>query len=268
MPDDRFLHRRAGHSQRVNLLTDLEYRVWTQYMLSADDFGVMRGTHHPIQNDNDHLANRPAKMVQRCIDALVKCGLIRRFEHQGKPYVFQPDWQDWQKVSYPRTTTQPMPPQGECSPATRELFLLHPGGAKRKRGEPSGNVPGTLQEDSPLMRAGAPAKRLTANGSGERQTAYGRPAPLHDTSHKKHALCGRVCLPAQLYSEFVTRRNHDNAEQEIETWALAVLTEWGDGAFRTVEPGDPWEFWKARYKEQWPAPANAKADPRRPSWAV
>lgn len=167
MPDDRFLHRRAGHSQRVNMLTDLEYRVWTQYVLSADDFGVMRGTHHPIQNDNDHLSNRPARAVKRCIDALVHCGLIRAFDHQGKPYVFQHDWQDWQKVTYPRPTTLPSPPASElarCTEATQELFGLHPGGAGRKRRELSENIPETFSEDLSLMRASAPAKRLTANG--------------------------------------------------------------------------------------------------------
>src|SRR3990167_4672214 len=136
MPDDRFLHPRAGHSQKVNLLTDLEYRVWTQYMLSADDFGVMPGTHLPLQDDNDHLAGRPAKTIQRCLEALVTCGLIRRFEHQGKPYVYQHDWQTWQKVSYPRTTTQPAPDAGaivNCDGPTQQLFMLHPGGSGRIR---------------------------------------------------------------------------------------------------------------------------------------
>ena len=185
MPDDRFIHRRAGHSQKVNSLTDLEHRVWIQYLLSADDFGVMRGTHHPLQNDNDHLANRPAKAIQRCLAALVTSGLIQRFEHQGKPYVYQHDWQTWQKVSYPRTTTQPCPPLealSDCDAATQELFRLHPGGAGKRRTERpvntygpfqehSENVPEIVPEDSPLTRASAPAKRLTANGT--RLTANG-----------------------------------------------------------------------------------------------
>lgn len=141
-------------------------------MLSADDFGVMRGTHHPIQNDNDHLAGRPAKTIQRCLDALVSCGLLDRFEHQGKCFVFQPDWQSWQKVSYPRTTTHPCPPISGCDVATQRLFTVHPGGAGRKRSEnipetvpePSVNIPIVVPESSPLMRGRAPAKRLTANG--------------------------------------------------------------------------------------------------------
>lgn len=177
MPDDRFLHRRAGHSEKVNLLTDLEYRVWTQFILSADDFGVMRGGHRQIQADNDHLANRPAKVIQRCLDALTKDGgLLRTFTHQGKPYVYQHDWQRWQKVSYPRTTNLPAPPADaleRCDDLTQKLFALHPGGAGRTRKEHSQNIPETFSEDSALTRASAPAERLTANGTRPMAEANG-----------------------------------------------------------------------------------------------
>lgn len=183
MPDDRFLHRRAGHSCKVNLLTDLEYRVWTQYLLTADDFGIMRASAVTLQADNDHLAGRPPKMVQRCIEALIKAGLVREFEHQGRRYLYQPDWQSWQKVEYPRATTEPAPPPDAiagCDEPTRELFGKHPGGSGRKRRERSPNVPQTIPEESPTTRAGAPAKRLTAtaNGYGERQTADGDSPPI------------------------------------------------------------------------------------------
>jgi hypothetical protein len=178
VPDDRFLHKRAGHSEKVNLLTDLEYRVWTQYLLSADDFGVMRCSPVTLQADNDHLANRPVKVLARCLEALVKPGgLLQTFDHQNRRYLYQRDWQAWQKVEYPRTTNNPKPPAdalSACDDATQKLFVMHPGGGGRKRRE-SANVPQafsecspndsqTVSECSPPMRAGAPAKRLTANG--------------------------------------------------------------------------------------------------------
>jgi len=184
MPDDRFIHRKSGHGRRSNLLTDLEFRVWVQYMLSADDFGVMRDSHHQLQADNDHLAHRPAKVIQRCLDALVKCDLVRRFEHQGKSYIYQWDWQTWQKVAYPRGTNLPKPPDeaiAGCDELTQQLFAVHPGGAGRRRTERSENVPETFSEDSPLMRAGARAKRLTANGERLTAKANGPESPGRET---------------------------------------------------------------------------------------
>lgn len=172
MPADRLLHPRAGRSHKVNLLTDLEYRVWTQYLLSADDFGVMHATSHALQNDNLHLAHRPAKVVTRCLEALIKSGLVRRFEHQGQPYVFQHDWQKWQKVEYPRATINPCPSGADldvCDPATRDLFEKHPGGQRKVT--KAKDVPSDSERASrihpegiPPTRAGAPAERLTANG--------------------------------------------------------------------------------------------------------
>lgn len=166
------------------MLTDLEFRVWAQYLLSADDFGVMHATAVKLQSDNLHLANRPAKVVARCLEALVTSGLIRRFEHQGQSFVFQRDWQAWQKVEYPRATDNPKPPTDAlavCDDATRALFAKHPGGqrmgrrradndpndlarASQTRSEHLARASRTHSEDIPTTRAGAPAERLTANG--------------------------------------------------------------------------------------------------------
>lgn len=92
------------------------------------------------------------------------------------------------------------------------------------------------------------------SGGGAATPPRPRPlAPIHDASHKKHAVCGRVCLHASLFNDFVRRRNHDNADEEIRQWADGVVDEWTTGTFATIEPGDPFDFWKARYAERWPA---------------
>jgi hypothetical protein len=81
----------------------------------------------------------------------------------------------------------------------------------------------------------------------------GARAPLHDTSHVKHAFCGRVCMPKPLFDEFVRRRNTLNADSEIIDWALVIDKDWSvGGRFADTEPGDPYAFWKARYAEKWP----------------
>lgn len=93
-------------------------------------------------------------------------------------------------------------------------------------------------------------------------------APLH-VSHRNHAHCGRVCLPAPLFNEFMRRRNHDDAWNELSTWASDVEREWGpDGPKANEEPGDAWAFWKARYEEKWPSKAAGRPATRLPAWAV
>jgi hypothetical protein len=132
MPDDRMIHRRLGHSEKVSQLTDFEFRVWVQYLLSADDFGVMRHGGANLQADNDALGAKTTKQVRRAVEELIKAGLLSAFDHQGRAYCYQPDWQDWQKVDYPRTTLHPQPPSDQLSAKTRELFAKHPGGWGRK----------------------------------------------------------------------------------------------------------------------------------------
>lgn len=189
MPTDRLLHPRAGKSRKVTMLTDLEFRVWVQYILSADDFGVMHATPVELQSKNLHLACRRVKEIQRCIDALVTTGLVRVFLHQGQPYLCQHDWQDWQRVTWPSKTINPCPPSevlATFTTWTQLLFTVHPGAQKapKKPDESTtGATPAVLQstaEVPPILisgtsapRAGAPAKRLTANANGLGLTAQG-----------------------------------------------------------------------------------------------
>lgn len=174
MPADRLLHPRCGKSLKVSMLTDLEYRVWTQYLLSADDFGVMPMSTTKLKADNHHLERRPVKQLQRCLEALVACGLIAKFEHQGRAFVYQCDWQDWQKVTWPSRTDNPHPSDSAPMSAwTRLLFSVHPG-AKKAPKKPDDSSSDVLQSTDEVLspsRARERAERLTANE--ERPTANG-----------------------------------------------------------------------------------------------
>ncbi len=130
MPADRLLHARLGHSAKVSSLSDLEYRVWTTYVLGADDFGVMRADAVAFQAAHDALSRRPARAIGTCIERLVRVGLVAAFEHQRARYLYQADWQDFQRVRYPLRTMHPLPPSAAVSAKTRHLWSVHPGGVK------------------------------------------------------------------------------------------------------------------------------------------
>src|SRR4051794_12258086 len=119
MPDDRLFHKRAGHSEKVNSLTDFEELVWRCYIMSADDFGVMRFSAITLQADSDRMASKPAKAIQRALERIEAVGLVETFQHQGRSYAFQRDWQDWQRVEYPRSTVNPAPPINRLTDTTQ-----------------------------------------------------------------------------------------------------------------------------------------------------
>jgi hypothetical protein len=170
MPDERFFHKRLGHSEKVCSLTDLEFRVWAQYELSADDYGLMLFTAAKIQADNIALARRPAKQVMRGLEAVAAVGLIHTFEHQGLPYALQFDWQDFQRIRHPRAALHPCPPVdvlAMCTPDTIDLFRSHPGCPPDVLSEDFRSLSGKIP--TPARAGGretANGKRLPANGSG------------------------------------------------------------------------------------------------------
>lgn len=179
MPDDRLLHKRAGHSEKVTSLCDFDFRVWIQYQWSADDFGVMRLSAVNLQADNDALAQRSIKVVQRAFERVVESGLIHKFEHQGRIYVHQRDWQDFQKVEYPKPTVHPLPPADQialCSERTQQLFSCHPGGKRsRTRSGPDGESSPNLSLPVSDLAGARSREEAMANGNGLRQEAKGLP---------------------------------------------------------------------------------------------
>lgn len=171
MPVDRFFHPRAGHSKKVTGLSDQDFRAWWTYVLAADDYGVMRRSAVTLQAANDSLEKRSIKSVDRSFDRIVEVGLVVAFEHQGEAFVCQLDWQDFQKVRYPRESHLPIPPDdvlAKCSASTQELFRQRSRKTSETPPENSGGSPGSVPQ-FPRVRAheeaNANGKRLTADGS-------------------------------------------------------------------------------------------------------
>lgn len=260
MPDDRLIHLALGHSAKINALTDFERLVWLIYKLAADDFGVMRFSPVTLQDAAHWLELKPAKTVQRAMERVRDIGLVQTFEHQGRIYCFQRDWQTWQKITHPRQTKQPRPSDDALDLNTQWLFAHHPAGAKLtswqhpdlrprkqtpgKLPEDSGNIPGKLPEDS------RPVFVDVGSGSGcvRPPTPPPRFAPLH-VSHKAHALCGVVCVPQSAWDGMLRKMGGDDAK--LSAWIRGVLDEWQRkvDAGAVVPDGDDFAFWRARWTE-------------------
>lgn len=161
MPADRLFHPRAGLSKKISALSDLEFRVWWTYQLAADDYGVMPRSAIAIQAANKALVKHAARVIDAALTALVKIGLVLTFEHQDESYLCQRDWQEFQKVRYPRDTLMPAPTPEiflKCSEETQELFRKHPR-----------NISGEF----PPARTRETASGSPASGNGIRQEANG-----------------------------------------------------------------------------------------------
>ena len=173
MPSDRLFHPRLGHSVKVSSLSDLEYRVWTTYVLAADDFGVLRASPVAIQAASTALEQRPSRTMTKCLDRLIAVDLVRTFTHQGDRYLYQPDWQEFQKVRFPARTMCPLPLDTEVSAPTAQLWDKHPGGRRTDDGRASDERP----SDDSRTTVARPTddSRVTASPArgGDRETANG-----------------------------------------------------------------------------------------------
>lgn len=127
----------------------------------------------------------------------------------------------------------------------------------------------TATESATATATQIPKEQVSGGDAAPPHPPPPRPmAPLHDRSHFKHAVCGRVCLHASLYGEFVRRRNHPDADAEVRKWADETIDAWTSGEHAGDEPGDPFEFWKLQYAARWPATLQATGTDRRtPQWA-
>jgi hypothetical protein len=125
MPDERFTHRKEGRSRKLSQLSDFEFRVLSQYRLSANDFGVMLYSPAPLISDNRVFEERTPAAIRKALDRMVELGLLLAFEEQGEWYVCSAEWQEYQTIRYPRETHWPIPSGAaleQCSAATRALF--------------------------------------------------------------------------------------------------------------------------------------------------
>lgn len=174
MPDHRLTPKREGFSDKINALDHLAYRVWQQYKLSADDYGVMPDLAASIQAGNRRLAKETVKAITAALEGFVECGLLHRFIHQGQAYLYSRVWQTHQKVRYPSETFHPVPPAEElaqCDAKTRALF------AQRFANSSETESEDLRESSSPPVRAHSRNALANANASEGEPEREPTPSP-------------------------------------------------------------------------------------------
>lgn len=125
-------------------------------------------------------------------------------------------------------------------------------------------------KDPPLecaedLSARAPARPRAVQGSGAGSGTFPR-------DHLKCSQpCGRVCLPEQLFEQFVRQRGgtRDDADVYVRAWHRRVDEAWGDTGphANTAIGDDSFTFWRARWREDHPSTVTAQTTPAQRQFA-
>lgn len=187
----------------------------------------------------------------RVLDALAEAGFVVRYECDGQVFGVIPSFPTHQRPNHREPlSTLPAPPV--TTPPS------HPAHASCESCAPVNNPPGHARADT-----GTPGHaRVEREREGEQEgkgtegepRAPARPAPrLVDTSHRSHASCGRVCVPAALHQELVRKLggNAGKADAELRAWYREVDEAWSSGDRAEQAIGDDnFAFWRARFAER------------------
>lgn len=241
-------------------LSDIEFRVWVQYILSADDFGVLPASARLLQGHNRALDNRPTRKVQAALETAISVGLLLTFDHEGVRYLWSSKWQDYQGIRHPRRTNYPCPPDlTGASDATRHLFSIH----TTKVPKDSGNISASRACAHPRGRETLTqplTQTLTPTGEsvrGETPPVWnpGGRTPQHSALVTRHhrcdpdaaEACGRgLCIPAFLVGQW-----RQQCGLESPALTTASIQDFIRATLERLPPGpigdDPLHFWRAAW---------------------
>lgn len=273
MADARIFHKKGSHGERIIGLDHLAFRVWHQYVLSADDYGVMRESASVLRADNPKLESEPFRRVERALSDVVASELVHRFTHQGVSYLWQLDWQDFQQIRYPRDTVLPSPSPEELANATvltQKLFALRvkPSRERLRNVSETDPIPVRGGGRQTLTQTQTPSEDLSDPEESARETTAIAPrwsrngrtpglvADLHMRCYRSPACARGVCVPVWLATEWRQQYGDDTAMADVEigsviTTALAALPPSGPIG---DTPKDFWRaVWKAAHGSQAPA---------------
>ena len=100
-------------SEKVNDMTDFQFRLWISLITYVDDYGrgdarpaVIRGTCFPLR---ERLAN---KDIENALMGLAGIGCVGLYEVDGRPYLYFPNWEQHQTIRNKRSKF-PAPDDGD-----------------------------------------------------------------------------------------------------------------------------------------------------------
>lgn len=246
MAQYRLIYQGAGTGERITALSHLEFRVWVQYQLSADDYGVCPAEAVKLQGDNVALQDESQRRIQTAIERLIAVQLCGVFQDGRRRYLYQPDWQDRQKIRHFTATSHPAIPAEElrkCSAKTQAIFRerfrnsseefpLH---ARACDAHANANADQRSEPDVPP----------TGSRRGPRAHAAGALAGTLPRDHVDHGWCGaRFCVKASQINELV-RRYGAGGETAVPAW----LTTLEAGLGPEDSPGGP--VWVLQHFDAW-----------------
>ena len=98
MPN-RIIKESIAKSEKVNGLTDFQFRLWVHLMTYVEDYGrgdaraaVIKGTCFPFR---ERLTNRD---IEKGLADLADAGCVGLYKVDGKPYLYLPNWEQHQRV--------------------------------------------------------------------------------------------------------------------------------------------------------------------------
>ena len=102
-------------SEKVNSLSDFQFRLWVSLITYVDDYGrgdarpaVIKGTCFPLR---DRITN---KDIDAALNALAGAGCVGLYKVDGKPYLYFPNWQSHQNIRNKKSRF-PAPENETCS---------------------------------------------------------------------------------------------------------------------------------------------------------
>ncbi len=98
MPN-RLIKESIARSEKINNLTDFQFRLWVHLITYVDDYGrgdarpaIIKGACFPFR---ERLAN---KDIEKGLADLAGAGCVGLYQVDGKPYLYFPNWEEHQRV--------------------------------------------------------------------------------------------------------------------------------------------------------------------------